>query len=138
MEESPAFPLPYCDFALSPSPPSSHLDSYLSTSLLSPSSPPTFLLRTDQYVKIGHSITNSKVSTSPSYYQRSLLIGPLVIFILGILSLIGLNVGFVFRSVRVLKDLLFRCVSFHQFLMDRFRVILCSQISTSVSLSFSL
>jgi hypothetical protein len=51
-----------------------------------------------EIVKIGHSFSqNSEVNTDPSYYLNKLLIGPVVIFILGVLSLIGLNLGLFFR-----------------------------------------
>ena len=53
----------------------------------------------DQYVRIGHSISRSSFSTSTTYLTGDLLIGPLIIFIIGILSIVILNVSFLFRSV---------------------------------------
>jgi hypothetical protein len=53
--------------------------------------------RPDQYVNIGHLFSRSEVSYEKSYYERDLLIIPLVIFILGVLSLFFLNVGLLFR-----------------------------------------
>jgi hypothetical protein len=53
--------------------------------------------RPDQYVNIGHLFSRSEVSYDKSYYERDLLIIPLVIFILGVLSLFFLNVGLLFR-----------------------------------------
>eukprot|EP00596_Hydrurales_sp_CCMP1899_P001971 CAMPEP_0119051616 /NCGR_PEP_ID=MMETSP1177-20130426/73173_1 /TAXON_ID=2985 /ORGANISM="Ochromonas sp, Strain CCMP1899" /LENGTH=498 /DNA_ID=CAMNT_0007030877 /DNA_START=47 /DNA_END=1543 /DNA_ORIENTATION=+ len=51
-----------------------------------------------EIVNIGHSFSqNSEVTTDPNYYLYSLLLGPVIIFVLGVLSLIGLNLGLFFR-----------------------------------------
>ena len=87
-----------------------------------------YYLYADQYLQIGHSISRSNVSTDPSYYQRALLIGPLIIFVLGIVSLIILNFTFLFRQVQKQSDEVLRI-----FIIDPLFLILDSSSNTFIS-----
>ena len=57
----------------------------------------------DAYLQFGHSISRSNFSTDPSYYSMALLLAPVIIFAIGIISLIILNFAFLFRYGCLLK-----------------------------------
>ena len=57
-----------------------------------------WLTLSDQYFRVGHYISRS-FSTSKTYLTADLLIGPLIIFVIGILSMVILNISFLFKSV---------------------------------------